>query len=75
MLISDTDYLTENTFTIKARRELVIMDACREYGGELLVDKMANMVRAMQSFSGNEDRFRRAREVFDKAADIPFVPV
>jgi hypothetical protein len=67
MLISDTDYLTENTFTIKARRELVIMDACREYGGELLVENMANMARAMEASAAIEDRFRRAREEFDKA--------
>ena len=69
MLLSDvaTDYITENTFTVRAKRELVVMDACREYGGELMVGKMANMIRAMEARAANEDRFRRAREVFDLA--------
>jgi hypothetical protein len=69
MLLSDAanDYITENTFSIRAKRELVIMDACREYGGELLLEKIANMIRAMEASAANEDRFRRAREVFDSA--------
>jgi hypothetical protein len=67
MLISANDYLTERTYTVRAKRELVIMDSCREYGGEVITEvvKAANFSNARMIRA--EDRFAKAREMFEKA--------
>jgi hypothetical protein len=67
LLVSEKEYLTEYSFTVKAQRELVIMDACRQYGGQVLEEAIAKMIRAMEASALNEDRFKKAREMFNKS--------
>src|ERR1017187_1043608 len=70
MLISANEYLTERSLTVRAKRELVIMDACREYGGEVITEmkKIANFANAR--IIRAEDRFAKARELFEKAISV-----
>ena len=67
MFISANSYLTERTLTVRAKRELVIMDSCREYGGELITEmkEITNFSKAAMIRS--EERFAKAREIFEKA--------
>jgi len=67
LFVSHTEYFTERTLSVRAKRELVVMDACREYGGEVITEN-----EKISSFSGSrmiraEDRFAKAREIFEKA--------
>jgi len=67
MFISKDDYLTEHTLTVRAKRELVVMDACRQYGGEVIEEttKMAHFANRETILA--EDRFAKAREAYEKA--------
>jgi hypothetical protein len=70
MFISANEYLTERSLTVRAKRELIVMDSCREYGGEIITE-----MKKSAQFSGSamiraEDRFAKAREMFEKALSL-----
>jgi caspase domain-containing protein len=69
LYLSSTDYLTETGFTLSAKRELLILDACRELRDERLIK--AHISEAVEAqFSMGEDqstRLARSRELFDAA--------
>jgi hypothetical protein len=67
LYLDETHSLHDYGLTVKARRELVIIDACREYAGdipqkELLKRAMLNCSAALE----DEDRRQKARELFER---------
>lgn len=65
-------YLTEKTFTLFAKRELLILDACREFRDERLI--LANFAKAAllcnEQMLSETNRFQRlvlSRKLFDEA--------
>ena len=70
MLLSETDYLTESTLTVRARRELVIMDACRQYGGEVIEEMAKIATFSNAQVVRAEDRFAKARAMYESALSL-----
>jgi hypothetical protein len=70
MYLSTARYLTEKTFTLDCRRELLIIDACREYRLESSIESfLAKVALANDRLLENRrlDRHTRARKLFDDA--------
>lgn len=68
MFIGPNVYLTEKNLTVRAKRELAVMDSCREYGGEIITEtKKIALAAANEWMIRAEDRFAKSREIFDKA--------
>ena len=69
--IKPGEWLTETSFTLKAKRELIIMDACRQLRVEkepMLMKKLARANESLTQFSA-VDRFAKSRRLFEEAIE------
>ena len=67
LYLSANDSVTEKDFTLHAKRELLILDACREFHDERIIVKAAAANARMMILESLEEKLMKSRQLFDAA--------